>query len=137
VAPAWSWGFLTISSVAHRSSSPELWACCCVESQEEESLAALALRFAQTDTRSPTVFIDELYSRGLQGSTDYVKRGSPRRVNACLKLADGDDAHRCMLSQFQLTPVNQATCSSALCWGEHPISSNFDNYVLNRLTCLK
>jgi hypothetical protein len=77
------------------------------------------LRFAQTDTRSPPVFIDEFDADRFQGSTDNVERGPSRCVIACLKLADCHDAYPRTLCQFQLAPINQATRRSALRWSEH------------------
>jgi hypothetical protein len=80
---------------------------------------ALALRFAQTDTRSTAIFIDEFDAGRLQSSADNVKRGPSRCVIACLKLADCHDAYPGTLCQIHLAPINQATRRSALRWGEH------------------
>jgi hypothetical protein len=78
------------------------------------------LRFAQTDTCSPAVFIDEFDTDRFQRSTDDVKRSPSRCVIACLKLADCHDAYACPLSQFQLAPIDQAARRSALRWSKHP-----------------
>jgi hypothetical protein len=79
----------------------------------------LALRFAQTDTRSPAVFIDEFDTARFQSSTDNVERGPSRCVNTCLKLADCHNAYPGTLCQFQLAPINQAARRSALRWSKH------------------
>jgi hypothetical protein len=88
-------------SLLHRRRRGEIF-------QNRQWMAArgLALRFAQTDTRSPSVFIDEFDPRGFQGSADHIQRRSSWRVNVCLKLADSNDAHSSMLSQIGLAPIN-------------------------------
>src|ERR1700730_1820548 len=80
---------------------------------------SLPLCFAQTDTRSPPVFIDEFDADRFQSSTDDVKRGPSGRVTTCLKLADCHNAYPCMLCQIHLAPLNQTTRRSALGWSEH------------------
>jgi hypothetical protein len=64
------------------------------------------LRFAQTDTRSTPVFIDEFDADRLQGTTDDVKSGPSRRVTTCLELADCHNAYPRMLCQIHLAPIN-------------------------------
>jgi hypothetical protein len=80
---------------------------------------SLAFRFAQPDTHSSAVFIDEFDADRFQSSTDNVERGPSGFVITCLKLADCHNAYPCMLCQFQLAPINKAPRRSALRWSKH------------------
>jgi hypothetical protein len=57
----------------------------------------LAERVIIAHPSKPSINNDELNCCGFQSSTNHVERRSSRRVNICLKPADGDDPYPGML----------------------------------------
>jgi hypothetical protein len=65
---------------------------------------SLSLAHAQTDTRSPTVFIDEFDPRGFESPPDHIQSGSAWAARAAFQLMDSDSANSSSLSELLLAP---------------------------------
>jgi hypothetical protein len=74
---------------------------------------------AEPDTRSASVFVDELDAGLLEGAFDGQKSGSTRLVCAGFELADGDNTDQGFVGQLLLSPIKEPARSPALFWRDH------------------
>jgi hypothetical protein len=92
----------------------------------------------QSHPGASTILVDKLDARGFKCAPYYVKGGLSGFVHPGLQLAHRYDPNFRFVSEFLLAPVEEPSCGSALCGGNHPdgfaLIVDSINSVENRLT---